>query len=260
MSSCGLAMFCYDSEFSYSDLCNFNIRQIKKFLTANITVYTDPTTAEKILDPLIDICITEKPSGNQRVFHNKNKWMDWHNTNRISILQNPPYDRTVVIDTDYFVYSDRLKTLLESTYDFLCYDNSKELSGAYQAHNEKIGETGIPFCWATVMLVTKSQFCKDLFKVMSHIKQHYGYYCGLFRINSSIFRNDFVLSMALHYLNGMTDTNRNIPGSLICLSDTAEVFISTDDVRYRYNRNNQIFEQHIKNLDIHVLNKEVHFE
>lgn len=260
MLSHGLAMFCYDSEFSYSDLCNFNIAQIKKFLTDNITVYTDSDTAKNIKDTSIHVRITEKPKGNQRVFGNKNRWIDWHNTNRISILENPPYEKTVVIDTDYFIYSDRVKTLFDSSYDFLCYNNSKELSGTYKADKEKIGETGIPFCWATVMLVTRSKFCKDLFKMMNHIKQHYNYYCGLFRINSSVFRNDFVLSIALHYLNGRYKTNKTIPGSLICLNDTAEVFLSDDKIRYKYEENNQIFEQQIKNLDVHILNKEVHFE
>ena len=57
MTSHGVAMFCYDSELAYSQMCNFNIRQIKKFLTKNITVYADRDTAAR-LDQSVDIVIT----------------------------------------------------------------------------------------------------------------------------------------------------------------------------------------------------------
>lgn len=259
MTSQGVAMFCYDTEFAYSEMCNFNIGQIKTFLTRNITVYADSDTAAR-LDRSVDIVITPLPDPNSRYFRNINKQLTWHNANRSMIFAQPPYDKTIVIDVDYIIYSEFLKNLWQVNYDLMCYTKSCDLAGKYESHKEKVGESMIPFSWATVLLVTKSQLCRQLYFLFNHIKEHWSWYCKLYRIKTSNFRNDFALSIALHTLNGFRNHRFGIPGVMSCVTDEAAVTLGGKKFTYSFEKNGLQYKHTSTGLDVHVLNKIVTYE
>ena len=251
----GIAMFCYDSQLRYSVMCNFNIRQIKCHLDMPVTVYTDEETSPRITgaDSLV---MTDTPSGNRRFFKGINQLVDWHNLNRSMVLLDPPYDRTVVIDTDYIVYSSLIKDIIKTDYEFLCYVDSTDATGQGHIGNDTVGELRIPFCWATVMLITKSQTCRNIGTMMIHIRNNYNYFRRLYRISHTNFRNDYALSIALHQLSGMMPHPHKIPGRITALTDSIKTVLGPDLVQFCYDKNGETYSGRLENVDVHVMNKE----
>ena len=94
----GIAMFCYNSDFAYSSICNFNIRQIKKHIDLPVTVYTDSTTKRHI-QGADDIVETDVPAGNNRYFRPQSRSIPWYNLNKpsftgtVGIGQSDPLPR-----------------------------------------------------------------------------------------------------------------------------------------------------------------------
>jgi hypothetical protein len=254
----GVAMFCYDSDFEYSRICNFNIKQIKKFLDVPVIVYTDVLTAKKIKNA--EVIITSRPEGNSRFFRPQERSIPWYNLNRKDVLFDPPYDKTLVIDVDYIVMSDCLKELLKSNYDFACYKNVRDATGCRRLEGSSIGHSDIDFCWATVMLVTRSVKCKNIGYMLDHIQTNYKYFMRLYRVSdSNTYRNDYALSIALHQLNGMKNEKCFIPGNLATIPDDVPVQVSQDTVNFVFRRDNQTVRSYLKHTDVHILNKEAQY-
>ena len=251
----GIVMFCYDSQLLYSVMCNFNIQQIERHLGMPVTVYTDIATARRIKGA-DSVIITDTPSGNRRFFRGINQLVDWHNLNRSMVLLDPPYDRTVVIDTDYIVYSSLIEDIIKTDYEFLCYVDSVDATGLGHIGNDTVGEFSIPFCWATLMLITKSQTCRNIGTMMTHIRNNYNYFRRLYRIGHTNFRNDYALSIALHQLSGMMPHPYKIPGRITALTDDVETILATDSVNFCYEKNGETYSGQLENVDVHVMNKE----
>lgn len=259
MKSQGVAMFCYDSNIKYSDICNFNIEQVRQHISANITIYTDQNTAKR-LPHHVDIRITKLPDVNIRYFRTLSQQLPWYNLNRSSIFSEPPYDKTLLIDVDYIIYSNFLKHVLASEYDFLCYRRCKDISGTYAADKEQVGGSIIPFCWGTVLLISKSQICDKLGVLFENIKTHWKWYRNMYRIKVSTFRNDYALSIACSMLFGQRPSNHYIPGVMLCINDEASVALGRTGLTYSFAKEGKIYKHDIKGVDVHVLNKEMSYE
>ena len=255
----GVAMFCYDSDFEYSRICNFNIKQIEKFLELPVTVYTDPATADKIKDA--HKIITPRPEGNARYFRPQERSIPWYNLNRKQVFFDPPYQRTLVIDVDYVVMSDCLRQLFQIEYDFACYKSVRDATGCSRLEGCRVGHSDIDFCWATVMLVTRSTKCRQIGEMIDYIQKNYKYFMRLYRVNdSNTYRNDYALSIALHQLNGMKKEACFLPGNLVTIPDDIDVQVSGDVINFNFQRDNQIIQSYLKNTDTHILNKEVCYD
>ena len=255
----GVVMFCYDSDFRYSDICNFNIRQVSEILRLPVTVYTDKHTASRIQGAEM-VIVTERPEGNARFFRPQERSIPWYNLNRKQILFDPPYDRTLVIDVDYIVMSDCLRQLLECSYEFACYNSVRDITGCRRLESSRVGHSDIDFCWATVMLVTKTEKCKQIGHMIEHIQNNYKYFMRLYRVSdSNTYRNDYALSIALHQLNGFGRESCFVPGHLATIPDDVEVKVSSDAVEFNFERDNNTVTSYIKHTDVHVLNKEIQY-
>lgn len=255
----GVAMFCYDSDFEYSRICNFNIKQVKKFLDIPVTVYTDHVTASKIDDA--EVKITARPSGNARYFRPQERSIPWYNLNRKQVFDDPPYEKTLVIDADYIVMSDCLRELLKINYDFACYRAVRDATGCRRLEGSSVGHSEINFCWATVMLVTRSDRCRQIGLMIDHIQKNYKYFMRLYRVSdSNTYRNDYALSIALHQLNGMRKESCFVPGHLVTIPDDAQVQVTHEEINFVFERDNKVIKSSLKHTDTHILNKEAYYD
>ena len=254
----GVAMFCYDSDFEYSRICNFNTRQIKTHLDLPVTVYTDEKTAKKITNA--ELVITDRPTGNARYFRPQERSIPLYNLNRKDVFLDPPYDKTLVIDVDYIVMSSCLLRLLYINYDFSCYRSVRDVTGCRRLEGSSVGHSDINFCWATVMLVTRSDRCRQIGQMIDHIQKHYKYFTRLYRVSdSNTYRNDYALSMALHQLNGMRREQCFVPGHLATIPDDVDVQVSQDRIDFQFRRDDKIIQSYMTHTDTHILNKEAEY-
>ena len=162
-----------------------------------------------------------------------------------------PYDTTLVMDIDYFCYTDNLLQFMDTGYDFLIPDQVHDLTQRNTFH-QRVWSM-IPMVWATVFVFRKTAKSKRIFDMIKYVKQHYQYFNQLYRIFAQNLRNDYVFAIALQQLNGFVGYD-TFPFALSTLPPDCEIVKMTDDgIAWRYNDQINWIEQQ----DVHVLNKEI---
>jgi len=259
-------------EFDYSSIaciCSDFIRaNLSKF--DEIAIMTDTATYKsnkQYIDSKFDkvIITPTSKSINVRIFKDttsRSVKSEWKNLSRSTVYELSPYDETLVIDCDYFVMSDTLDQVWGSKSDFMINSSFVDLSGRMDERVMYVDEFTIPMYWATVFYFRKSDYCDNLFTLITHIKNHYQYYCFLYNCQSGMFRNDYVFSIALHILNG--NVANNVPKLPIAFLNNS---FDLDDI-YKFNSLNEVIMMFAKksntteyllgkisNIDIHIMNK-----
>ena len=81
---------------------------------------------------------------------------------------------------------------------------------------EYINDKGIPFYWATVFFFRKTNETKIFFDLMEHLANNWDHYSKVYDLASRSFRNDHLFSIAIHMMNGFTDSNwaKELPGTM----------------------------------------------
>jgi hypothetical protein len=190
------------------------------------------------------------------------KTLEWKNFSRSQVIDLTPYDRTLVIDSDFIINSSVLKSALDNDYDFQIYQNSMDLAD-YRPVEEfkRISQWSIPFYWATVFIFNKNTITQSFFDLVSYIKSEWLYFRTLYGITSTTFRNDFAFSIAIHIMNGKTNGGFAIelPGKMIYSMDK-DVLINLEDniMRFLIQKKNFPGEYNLlktTGLDVHVMNK-----
>jgi hypothetical protein len=116
-----------------------------------------------------------------------------------------PWDQTLVLDADYVVASDQLRTVLNSRQDFLCYRWARDVTGLQTFEDlNYFGNHHMPMWWATVMMFRRSASTELLFESMQMIRDNWTHYRNCTKIPLQPIRNDHALSIALNTLNGHT--------------------------------------------------------
>lgn len=157
----------------------------------------------------------------------------WHNTSRVDAYDLSPWDRTLVLDADYVVASDRLGVLLESDQDFLAHRKAYDITGCnnFQGLNS-FSEHEMPMWWATVMMFRRSNHARFIFATMKMVRDHWSHYRDLYKIRQATYRNDHALSIALLVCDGHWLDHAAIPWGLATLTpDHALTELAQD--RYR---------------------------
>ena len=184
--SLGALIYCFDSDqLQYHHTANFCIQQIKKNLRLPVTVVTNRDT-ERNIQGADQLVIIENAQGNRRYY--KNKQIPWYNLERAMAYDHSPYDTTILLDADYFVYTDNLLAYVDSDSEFLLHDRVHDLTNRDSFRYET--KSMIPLVWATVTIFKKTPFVRKIFDMIQHIQQHYDYFCNLYRIDFRNFRND----------------------------------------------------------------------
>jgi hypothetical protein len=130
-----------------------------------------------------------------------------------------PWDRTLVLDADYIVASDQLKSLLDADQDFLAHRRAYDVTGCntFEGLNT-FGDNCMPMWWATVMMFRKSQHAELIFDSMQMIRDNWNHYRALYKNSVPAYRNDHALTIALGIVNGHTIDHASIPWQLASLT------------------------------------------
>jgi hypothetical protein len=157
----------------------------------------------------------------------------WHNTNRMDAYKLSPWDRTLVLDADYVVASDQLRSVLDSDQDFLAHRWAYDVTGCNNFEGlNYFGDVRMPMWWATVMVFNKSRQAELIFDTMAMVRDNWEHYRNIYKNNKPTYRNDHALSIALLVVNGHTLNHRAIPWQLASLTPEHRL-TQLDQDRYR---------------------------
>ena len=207
----------------------FLAKRIQKYLDIPVTVATDSVDYlkdsfdTKVFDQIISLDNTKE--SNMRYFFDgslSKKTASFKNNNRASVYDLTPYDDTLLLDTDYIISNDLLKSCFTSKSDFLIYKKSNDIAKVRdESEFDKISDTSVDFYWATVVFFRKTETNKTFFNLVAHIEQEWNHYRRVYQITSSLFRNDFAFSIAIHIMNGFQagDFAQQLPGSMLYTID-----------------------------------------
>jgi hypothetical protein len=149
-----------------------------------------------------------------------------------------PWRRTLVLDADYVVASDQLRSILDSDQDFLAHRWAYDVTGCNNFDGlNYFGNVRMPQWWATVMVFNKSKQAELIFDTMSMIRDNWSHYRNIYKISNATYRNDHAMSIALLVVNGHTLDHAGIPWQLASLTPEHEL-TQIDQDRYRVNFTN----------------------
>lgn len=244
----------------------------KKHLNVPVSLVTDSSTVEwmkesdtytratKIFEHII---LVDRPlTNNTRRLSdgNTSEVIPFINSNRASAWDLTPYDRTLLIDSDYLIFSDTLNEYWDLEEDVLIGESINDIySSSRLGYNDiYVSDVGVKLYWATTVMFTKNQTAKTFFDTVNFVKDNYQTYADIFRYDYRQYRNDIAFSVAKHILSGFEQsTNKNLPPVLTLLDK---------DILHEVNNNKLILlvstssseycVASVSNTDIHVMNKQ----
>ena len=252
VNSKGCLIAAFDNEnHIYFDMAVNAADRVVKYLNIPVTIITDRIDGDSGEHKRI---IVEKPGNNWR--SNDGKDYTWRNLIRTQLYDLSPYNRTLVIDSDYFICTPNLQPHLNCSKDFIM---TKTVYSPVNYKNEifKIGNTQIDMYWATVCIFNKCEESYRIFEMAKHIQQHYLYYSEIYGYHRVPIRNDFIFSVALHLMGGygMKDYGfKNYP-LINCDAQMYYDKFADNKLVYRY-INDKLYANSISGVDLHLMNKD----
>ena len=243
----GVLLYCFDTpEHKYHKLAERCVAQIRKYLKLDITIVTNLETFKKFKPMgMINYKLVENKTTNTRPYRGRN--VPWYNKERALAYEHSPYDTTVLMDCDYFVFSSTLLELTKTNFDIMLHDKVHDLTGRNMIEGKD--ESTLPLVWATVTLFKKGANAKAIFDMIKHVQEYYPHYKNLYRIKYSAYRNDYAFAIALHQLK----LGDFIPSPMNMLADNVDIIDSdSDGVVYKYGDNVNF----TSGQDVHILEKE----
>ncbi len=182
------------------------------------------------------------------------------NFNRSSAWDLTPYERTLLIDSDFLIFSNRLSEYWDVDSDLLIGESIKDIydNNRIGYHDRYISDVGIKLYWATTVMFTKNSKTKIFFDLVTHIKNNYQYYADAYRFDSKQFRNDIAFSVAKHILNGFEQIDTEDLPPVLTLLDR-DILHSVDKkltVLVSPRLDSNFCAATVSGVDIHVMNKQ----
>jgi hypothetical protein len=251
----GIVIYAYNSKFDYVNMAEIAAKQAKKYLNLPVTLITDSQVTSTIFDSVIiepltiESTVRSFPLPNGESIESK-----WHNTNRMSVYDLSPYEKTLLIDADYLMFNDSLKHIFNTNSEFACFSEINDLAEEKVNQIEfRLSEITIPMYWATVVYFTKNEFAKSVFDFMQYIRDNWDYYSNLYNFSPDLYRNDFTLSIALQTLSGYGINNFNrLPGKLQTLFSNVDIIKDGDKIIFSKNGAKNF----ISGINLHIINKQ----
>jgi hypothetical protein len=243
-----------NGDFEYTRLADVAAGLVKKNLGIPTTIITDRKCNFKYAE---DTIIIDKGDYTNRAMFDGDQYQNvkWFNQSRPGAYDLSPYDRTLLIDADYFILEPSLKTVFASSNHFMCYSKvfdptcRNSFSGSMMA-----SKFTIPMLWATVCYFDKSYPACSVFYMMKQVRDNYDYYHKLLGVDPQPYRNDYALTIAAQAYSCPIWA---LPGEMCMLSTDVKVIDYKEDrgLIYTYEKNSRKYVDYIKNHNVHVLGK-----
>ena len=260
----GVLIFAFNNKkIDYLEQANWVADRVCTYMDTPVTIVTN-TASVNDREFKHNLVLTDAISGGIRNFHHttNDKVDEWYNANRFQAYELSPYDETIVIDSDYIVSGDQLLHVFESPHDILCHRDVYDVTGQdmFKWHKH-FGRYEMPHYWATVLFFRKGEFAKNFFDVMTMIRKNYRHYGKIYKFSTSMYRNDFVVSIALSIVYGhKLDSIPTIPWNLPSLYDNIDVEqLEHDKFMLKFekevNGSKKPFKSLLTGSDFHCINK-----
>jgi hypothetical protein len=231
----GVLIFAFNNEkIDYLAMANWSAKNIRRHLGLPVAVVTDRLVPSEYQ---FEQVIPAQPEGlHTRKFEDLDREVTWYNGNRVDAYKLSPWKTTLVLDADYVVASDQLKTILKIDQDFIAHRWAYDVTNHpnFNEHNF-FGQYRMPMWWATVMLFRRSKTTQMIFDTMQMIRENWDHYKALYSTGRTVYRNDFALSIALGVVNGHTQNYSEIPWALASVTHDQKLSqLDTDVYRVDY--------------------------
>jgi hypothetical protein len=245
----------------------------KKYLNVPASLVTDKPTVEWMKESQIfdkaniifeNIIIVDTPQTNnsRRLYDgDENAVVPFINSNRCSAWDVTPYDRTLLIDGDFLIFSDRLNEYWNVDDDLLIGESINDIYDQKRLgyHDQYVSDVGIKLYWATTVMFTKNEKTKMFFDLVSYIKNNYQYFADAYRFDSRQYRNDISFSVAKHIIEGFEETTTGRLPPVLTLLDR-DILYDVNNSRLTVLVSPQLDSTFcaasLINVDIHVMNKQ----
>lgn len=209
------------------------------------------------------IILTDRPNlDNSRLMYDglDHKFIPFINSSRSKAWELTPYDRTLLIDSDYLIFTDNLSNYWNIEQDILIAESMNDIRGDKKGFLDKwVSDVGVEMLWATSVMFTKNNYTKTFFNLVEHIKENYNYYADIYRYDTRTYRNDIAFSIASHIMNGFQKSEINLP-SILTVFDKDELYsVEENNLKFLirdFESEDNFFATAIRNQDIHVMNKQ----
>lgn len=243
-------------------------KRVKKYLGLPTSVLTDSVnylneTYPGVFDRVIPVEYVNDE--NHRLYFDGSltqKTANFKNRMRADAYDISPYDETLLLDSDIIICNDMFKHCFDSKNDFLIYKDADDIAKVRDETEFKyISDYGIEFYWATCVFFRKTPENKIYFDLVKHIQEHWQHYFRTYQLTSSLFRNDFAFSIAIHMMNGFQPGNfaAPMPGKLLYTIDKDILWDVNDEIlTFLVEKEKYIGEYTpivTKGQTIHVMNK-----
>jgi hypothetical protein len=276
----GVLLYAHNNEeIDYVKIAAVNAAMIRRNLNVPVTLVSDESTirwAEQSIpkfNTLFEQVITHKrdwvyQQRNMRVFRDTQqniKNLPFYNCDHWEAYWLSPYEETLFIDADYLIMSPVLNNCWGSRQEFLINDDFAELFPGRESVPRRIDEFSIKMYWATVMYFKRAPLAEAIFALVEKVFRNYKYYADLYQLPSSMFRNDYAFSIAVHILNGSKENSIDLIGKLpqrklyklFDRDDICKVNDRNDLTVYLENPSmpGNFTLGRVKDTDLHVMNK-----
>jgi len=270
----GVLIFAHNSlDVDYGLMATIAGGLAKKNLGVSVSLVTDLSTldwlresgtltkAQQVFDQIIEVA---RPyTKNIRNLHDgfDSKIVPFVNSNRCSVWELSPYDQTLLIDSDYLIFSNKLNEYWSVDAPVMMGHSMTDLTGERGGIlDSRVSETGIHMFWATTVMFDKSPESEFFFKLVDFVKDNYVYYADLFRFNPKQFRNDIAFSVAKHIMNGFeTEFAYTLPPILTVFDKDILHAVDNDRLTFLVSQPNDVasfWAATTAGTDVHVMNKQ----
>lgn len=267
----GALIFAQNNQIiDYTKLAVYAGNRVRQFLNVPVSVITDNVKwleeayPDHPFDQVIEIPFYD--NYHQRELYDGALWsskLEWKNLSRTQVYNLTPYDKTLVIDSDYIISSSFLKTAFDLDNDLQIYSKSFDLADwRSTAEFARVNAYSIPFYWATTFVFQKNLVIQEFFNLIDYIKINWFYFRTLYSISSPTFRNDFAFSIAIHIMNGKTNGEfaSELPGKMYyTLDKDFVVSINDEKIKFLLSKKDHPGEYTLaktSKLDVHIMNKQ----
>ena len=243
----GVVVFAFNTgSIDYVKIADRTSRLISHTLELPVTLVTDHASSPGFT---YDSVVRVNPQGS--TWRNSDTSNRWRNFGRYLAYELSPYNETILLDTDYLILDNSLLKLFETDFDYKLMHHNRDVNGASY---EMMGETSLPFVWATVVLFRKTNRAKLFFDLIGKIQRNYNYYRALYNIREGNFRNDYAFAIANCILSGYAlNEDQGIPWAMFTINDPIERIMLTDNFVQVYHNETATV---VPYQNIHVMDKE----
>lgn len=267
----GVVLFAHNNrQIDYAKMALVSGGLAKKNLGVPVSLVTDQSTIDwlkesnlwnKALETFEQIIDVERPTDlQQRKFKDGKESVTapFKNSNRSSVWDLTPYDRTLMIDCDYFIFSDALNEYWDCDSDILISTKYNDVQGERIGYLDKhISDTGVRLLWATTVMFTKNENTKVFFELVKHIKDNYKKFADIFRFDSRMYRNDISFGIARHILYGFETDNDYAMPPVLSVPDMDLIYdVNKNGIQVLTANLNDYTLCNVKDRDIHIMNKQ----